>query len=189
MIANKFYNKLFQITLQVLCWLWVLLNIGACSFIPEQHFKLLPTTSVMETQVAQQQWLIRYADQDYSLAVVVECGAQSWQWIMLNNLGQRLATASVIAGKVKIEQHQSHPLNKLLPDLLEAWQFSYWPLADLQQAGQSRWVFTEYPGRREVYFSAILRATIEYQNKNPWQGSLNYNNSDFQLLIHSQLLN
>lgn len=161
----------------------------ACSLLPAKSFVLLPANENGSVQIAQQQWQLNDGEKTYTFQVVIERGHGDWQWIMLNQFGQRVATASMKARVLKIDEYQSHPANKFIPQLLEALEFSYWPLNELQQAGQARWVFTEYPGRREVYFSAILRATIEYQNENPWQGSLNYKNSDFQLLIHSQLLN
>lgn len=153
---------------------------------------MLATTSDTQMRVAQQQWQVQQGNQHYVLDVIVERSAGHWRWIMLNNLGQRLATAEAKRGQVRIEQQQSHPVNRLLPTLLQAWQFSYWPLADLQSA-DPHWLFADSTNRREVRFSGILRATIEYPpvmpGISPWQGSLTYDARPLRLLIHSQSLN
>lgn len=169
--------------------LWML---GACTTLNRGDFTLLTTSSDQQVRVAQQQWQVQQGVKNYSLEVIVERSANHWRWIMLNQLGQRVVTVESKAGLVQIEQLQSHPANQVLPELLQAWQFSYWPLADLQTA-DLRWLFAEREGRREASFSGILRASIEYQQitdrANPWQGSLSYNTPEFSLLIHSQPLN
>lgn len=166
--------------------------LGACSTFKRSDFALLTTSSDEQVRVAQQQWQIQQGAKNYSLEVIVERGASHWRWIMLNQLGQRVVTAEAKGGQVQIERHQSHPANQLLPELLQAWQFSYWSLGDLQTV-DPRWRFAERDGRREASFSGILRASIEYQQitdrANPWQGSLSYNTPGFSLLIHSQPLN
>jgi len=168
------------------------LTLGACTTVKRGDFTLLNTSSDQQTRVAQQQWQVQQGEKKYSLEVIVERSASHWRWIMLNQLGQRVVTAESKAGKVEIEQLQSHPANHLLTALLQAWQFSYWPLTDLQTA-DPRWLFAEHNGRREARFSGILRASIEYQQitdrANPWQGSLSYSTPGFSLLIHSQPLN
>jgi hypothetical protein len=168
------------------------LALGACSTLKRSDFTLLTTSSDQQMRVAQQQWLLHQGEKNYSLEVIVERSANHWHWIMLNQLGQRVATVESKGGQVQVERHQSHPANQLLPELLQAWQFSYWPLADLQTA-DPRWLFIERDGRREASFSGILRASIEYQQitdrANPWQGSLGYSTREFTLLIHSQPLN
>ena len=177
----------------VKCLLLILfLTLGACTTVKRSDFTLLTSSSDSQVRVAQQQWQVQQGEKKYSLEVIVERSANHWRWIMLNQLGQRLVTAESSGGAVQIEQLQSHPANQVLPALLQAWQFSYWPLADLQMA-DPRWLFAERDGRREASFSGILRASIEYQQitdrANPWQGSLSYSTPGFSLLIHSQPLN
>jgi hypothetical protein len=184
-------NKHVPIVIRVFL-LGALLVLGACTTLKRSDFTLLTGCSDQQVRVAQQQWQVQQGTKHYSLEVIVERSANHWRWIMLNQLGQRVVTAESSGGQVQIERHQSHPANPLLPELLQAWQFSYWPLADLQTANP-RWLFVERDGRREVSFSGILRAAIQYQpitdRDNPWQGSLNYNTHGFDLLIHSQPLN
>lgn len=149
-------------------------------------------SSDSQVHVAQQQWQVQQGTDSYALEVVVERGANYWRWIMLNNLGQRLATAEAVDGQVRVERLHSHPANQLLPELIQAWQLGYWSLNDLQ-AANPHWDFVDGGGRREASFSGILRASIEYQSTtekaNPWQGSLSYNTRELRLLIHSQPLN
>ncbi|ACE86208.1 DUF3261 domain-containing protein [Cellvibrio japonicus] len=179
--------------------------LSGCSFVGTRDFPLQVTTSDQHTYVVQQQWQVYAQGRDYALEVIVERRAARWRLIMLNQLGQRLVTVESDGQRLHVERHLSHPATRQLPDLLQAWQFGFWPLADLQGV-DPRWVFSEGNGRREVYFSGILRATIERlavnENKagdsgpqaasgllNPWQGSLSYNTADLRLLIHSQPLN
>lgn len=166
--------------------------LGACTTLKRSDFTLLTSSSDPQVRVAQQQWQVRQGTREYSLEVIVERSANHWRWIMLNQLGQRVVTAESKGGQVHVEQLQSHPANQLLPELLKAWQFSYWPLVDLQ-AADARWLFVERAGRREASFSGILRASVDYQQitdwANLWQGSLSYNEPEFSLLIHSQPLN
>lgn len=206
-IPKKIWQSLLLIVVAV--------AVSACSFLAMKNFPLSSMTSETGTSAAQQQWQLSYNDEQYLLQVIVERTPNHWQWIMLNNLGQRLATATVTGAEIKIEQQQSHPANKLIPDLLEAVQFSYWSLADLQKMGSTEWRFAERTGHRDIYFSGILHATVDYQSSNgagavsptthdgKWQGSLKYEKknsydkksgydnkkSDFHLVIESQLLN
>ncbi|WP_062058277.1 DUF3261 domain-containing protein [Cellvibrio sp. OA-2007] len=169
-----------------------LVALGGCSGLKRSDFTLLTRSSDQQIHVAQQQWLVQQGQQEYTLEVIVERSADHWRWIMLSQLGQRVATVESLNGQVQIERHQSHAAMQWLPELLQAWQFSYWPLADLQTA-DPRWQFVERDGRREASFSGILRASIEYQQitdrANPWQGSLGYVTREFSLRIHSQPLN
>ncbi len=199
LLSKRFFTKLFSIKLclTILYLLSIVISLSACSIFPSKHFPLSSATSETQTQVAQQQWQLSYDKEQYSLQVVVERTPTHWQWIMLNNLGQRLATATVTGSHIKIEQQQSHPANSLIPELLEAVQFSYWSLTDLQKMESLNWSFQERTGHRDIYFSGILRAAIDYNAENGnkiesvWQSHLTYDNkkSNFHLVIESQLLN
>ena len=177
--------------------LFIFIMLTGCSSLSEKHFPLSSLTSDAQTHVAQQQWQINQGNEHFSLQVIVERTPERWQLIMMNNLGQRFATALITGDHVTVEQLQSHPANKLIPELLDAVQFSFWPLADLQKPTVSDWRFTDDAKHRDIYFSGILRATVDYTNENLWQGNLVYTTkktkfnkkSNFQLLIESQLLN
>ncbi|MDO8342604.1 MAG: DUF3261 domain-containing protein [Cellvibrio sp.] len=192
MNGKKHLSIVVRLFLLVPLLLVVLLTLGACTILKRDDFTLLATSSDQQVRVAQQQWQVQQGAKNYSLEVIVERNTNHWRWIMLNQLGQRVVTVESKAGQVQIERLQSHPANQLLPELLQAWQFSYWPLADLQ-AADPRWLFAERAGRREARFSGILRASIEYQQitdrANPWQGNLSYSTPEFSLLILSQPLN
>lgn len=184
---NKYSASLFRLYL-----LFTLLALGGCSTFSSKDFTLLTTTSDQQVRVAQQHWQVQHGSKAYAVEVIVERSATQWRWIMLNPLGQRLATVESTGHQIKIERHHSHPANQWLPELLQAWQFSYWPLADLQ-AANPHWLFVDQEGRREAHFSGILRATIEHQptpaQADLWQGSLRYHTPEFHLLIQSQSLN
>lgn len=173
----------------LLCLLW--LSLSACSLWQAKPKDLLTVSSDAQRYVAQQQWRVNDGAQQYLLQVIVERGADHWQWVLMDSLGQRLVTAAAVGGKVTIAQHQSHPLNKRLPELLQAWQFSSWPLLDLQQKSAAAWLFQGDASHRDIWFSGIVRATIDYSAQNPWSGSLHYvdRKNQFDLTIESQLLN
>src|SRR5688572_8320763 len=103
----------------------LILTLSACTTLKHGDFNLLTTCSDKQVRVAQQQWQVRQGARNYSLEIIVERSANHWRWIMLNQLGQRVVTAESRGGQVQIEQLQSHPANQLLPELLQAWQFSY----------------------------------------------------------------
>ncbi|HWV16381.1 MAG TPA: DUF3261 domain-containing protein [Cellvibrio sp.] len=163
----------------------------ACSWLPVQSAHLLTSCSDSQLYVAQQQWQVRDGQQQYLLQVAIERGADHWQWVLMDNLGQRLVTARAKAGSATIEQHRSHPASKLLPELLDAWQFSYWPLEDLQRHKSEDWRFSGDTAHREVWFSGIVRASVVYQAGSPWVGKVQYSDKQkqFDLIIESQLLN
>ena len=165
--------------------------LSACSLFQPKPKNLLAHTSDTQTIVAQQQWQLIHAQERYLLQVFVERNADHWQWVLMSNLGQRLVTASATNGVINIEQHQSHPALQWLPELLEAFQLSYWPLADLQGHTPKDWKIDEDSARREVFVSGILRGAVDYPLGNPWQARINYDNKkrNLQLVIESQLLN
>jgi hypothetical protein len=171
--------------------LLIICSLSACSLFQSKPKNLLTTTSDKQNVVAQQQWQLIHAQERYLLQVFVERNADHWQWVLMSNLGQRLATVSATAGVVSIEQHQSHPALEWLPELLEAFQLSYWPLADLQEHAPKDWIIDGNSARREVLVSGILRAAVDYPLGNPWQTRLNYDNKkrNLRLVIESQLLN
>jgi Protein of unknown function (DUF3261) len=176
-------------------WLICLCLFSACQFAPKK-FPLLSVTSDGQAVAAQQQWLYTHANEHFALQVVVERSADHWHWVMMNNLGQRIATASSKNGVISIEQQQSHPALQMLPELLEALQWSYWPIDDLRKNGLPLWRIEQSVNHREIFFSDILQAVITYPlladdtHENLWQGKLYYENKKkhFQLTIQSQLL-
>ncbi len=180
-------NKIFirHLMLTIICCL------SACSLFQPKPKNLLAITSDAQTIVAQQQWQIIHEQERYLVQVFVERNADHWQWVLMSSLGQRLVTASATAGIITIEQHQSHPALQWLPELLEAFQLSYWPISDLQQHALTGWVISGNSSHREAVVSGILRATVDYPPGNPWQARLNYDNKkrNLQLVIESQLLN
>jgi hypothetical protein len=165
--------------------------LSGCGIFQSKPNYLLTNTSEQTTVVSQQQWQLYYQNNIYTLQVINERYPDHWQWIMVNNLGQRLVTITGKNGTINIERQLSHPALDVLPTLLEAWQLSYWPLTDLQQQLPKGWIIEQTAKHREARFSGILRASIEYHTENPWQGTLTYNNPKqrLRLTIESQQLN
>lgn len=180
---NKLLHRCFILAL--IC------SLSACSLFQPKPKNLLAHTSDTQAIVAQQQWQLIHEQERYLVQVFVERTADHWQWVLMSSLGQRLVTASANNGVISIEQHQSHPALQWLPELLEAFQLSYWPLADLQGQTPKDWKIDGNSAHREAVVSGILRAAVDYPPGNPWLARLNYDNKkrNLQLVIESQLLN
>lgn len=150
------------ICLQIIIFFSALNFLSGCSLFTAKHTFPLLTNSNNETWAAQQQWIVTRGAQTYRLQAIIETAPQSWQLVVLDPLGQRLFTAKSIAGTVSIERQGSHPLDDLFTDFIEAVQWSYWPLADLQKSS-APWQFQQTAQIRQIYFSGILQATVTYQ--------------------------
>jgi hypothetical protein len=164
--------------------------LGACALFGGQRFPVLVANSEYSRVVAQQQWHLVMDEQSHRLQAMIETGEAQLTLVLLDTLGQRIATLKQDERGLDIERHISHPIDPLLPHVWQTLQFIYWPLADLQQHGAPQWTFTEAAGVRQVYFSGILAGQIHYQNYSPWQGTARYanNKNGFQWVIESSQL-
>jgi hypothetical protein len=181
-----FINKSFSL----LALTFLLATLSGCStFLSAKHYPLL-THNTTAPWAAQQQWMITRDTQTYRLQAVIEVELTSWKLVVLDSLGQRLFTAASQNNTVLIERQKSHPLDYLITELVEAAQWSYWPLDDLQKQTAPQWQFKQDQHIREIYFSGILRASINYQSISPLESILRYDNyaKKFGLTIESQLL-
>lgn len=176
-------------------WRWLNLILGvlllsSCALFAPQRFPLLLTNSDYSRVVAQQQWLLDYRGQTQRLQAMVELTETQLTLVLLDSFGQRIATLRQDAQGLDIQRLKSHLIDPLLPQLHQVLQFTYWPLADLQQRGEPHWAFSEAEGVRQVSFSGILADQIHYQDDRSWQGIARYTNnkSDFQLVIESSQL-
>jgi hypothetical protein len=73
-----------------------LLQLSACSWINFNSKQLLTQAPHTQPRSAQQLWQLDWQQERYLLTVVSEIKQQGWQWVMLNALGQRLATVNRI---------------------------------------------------------------------------------------------
>ena len=162
----------------------------ACSWLSPPRFPLLTANSEYRQLLAQQQWQIHFGDQDYHVSAVLQINDDATTLIFMDSLGQRMMTLTHTAAGLNIQKQRAHPISPLLPQLMEAVQFIYWPMADLYTHQQPDWTFEAEQGLRRVYFSGILAALVEYQTDNPLQGTVHYDNkkSDFHLIIKSSPL-
>lgn len=126
------------------------------------------------------------------LMVVTQCEETSaggrWQWFLLNQLGQRIATAQSRQGLVEIKYLSGHPASDLVPRLVEAWQLLTFDLEALKAQSSDAWSFTEQHGQREIRFSGILRAEINYPIGNDDSGAIAYTADTFSVVIRRQVL-
>lgn len=174
-------------------WLMVsvlLMLVSGCAIFSARPLPLLASNSHYELLVAQQQWHVRADGTDYRLQAIMQINDTQWTLVLLDSLGQRIATLVQDGQRLDIQRHKSHPLNAHLLILAQRLQFSLWPLADLQQQALADWSFATVDGVRQVYFSGILNGHISYSDANPWQGTVRYthNKGDFRLVIESRQL-
>ncbi len=159
-------------------------------------FKPLPVLAAIEPAVcpsaSQQQWALSWEEQQSRLMVVTQCNetpeGTRWQWYLLNQLGQRIATAHNHEGQVAIDYFSAHPASDLIPRLVEAWQLSEFELATLKSQSSDLWSFSEHSGQREIRFSGILRAEINYPTRDANSGPINFISNAFSVEIHRQEL-
>lgn len=181
----------FYKTIRLLTTVFLLALLSSCStFFSAKHYPLLTNNSSIASWATQQQWMVARDKQTYRLQAVMEVESTSWKLVVLDSLGQRLFTATSQNNLVSIDREQSHPLDDLIHELVEAAQWSYWPLTDLQKQTAPEWQFKQDQHIREIYFSGILRASINYHSDLPLNGSLRYDNYNkkFALTIESQQL-
>lgn len=166
-------------------------GVSSCSL-----FKRLPTLAAIVPAVcppaSQQQWALSWKAEQSRLMVVTQCDETPqggrWQWFLLNQLGQRIATAQGREGVVNIEYLSAHPASNLVPQLVEAWQLLTFELATLKAQSSDTWSFFEQPGQRKIRFSGILRAEINYPTENADSGPITYTADTFSVVIRRQVL-
>lgn len=168
----------------------ILMCVSGCAFFQLSRVPLLSNNSEYSLLVAQQQWHVTRAGKDYRLQTVVQIEEHRWTLVVMDSLGQRLATLVQEQQELTVQTHKSHPLQRQWTELAQALQMVYWPLADLQQFGAEGWDFRASDKVREVFFSGILAGHVVYSDDTPWQGITRYthNKSGLQLVIESRPL-
>ena len=187
---RRFFNFINK-TISLVTLVFFIAILCSCStFFSEKHYPLMTNNSSAAPWAAQQQWIVTRDAQTYRLQAVMEVEHAAWKLVVLDSLGQRLFTATSQNSVVSIDRQQSHPLDDAFTDLAEAAQWSFWPLEDLQKQTAPQWQFKQDQHIREIYFSGILRASINYQSVSPLNGTLRYDNyaKKFGLTIESQQL-
>lgn len=175
---------------QRILMMMLLALVSGCASWVTPRVSLVSVNSEYLLLAAQQQWQVHHEESDYRLQAVVQIEDARWTLVFMDSLGQRLATLVQDQEGLDIQSHKSHPLDKDSGELAQSLQFIYWPLADLQQQPVEGWSFNPVESGRQVFFSGILAAQIDYLDANPWQGSARYanNKSEFRLVIESRQL-
>ncbi|WP_236986313.1 DUF3261 domain-containing protein [Marinagarivorans cellulosilyticus] len=149
---------------------------------------LLPAITPQVCPAAsQQQWMVSWRGQQTRMMVIAHCEQTPeggrWQWLLLNQLGQRIATAYNNGGQVNIDYSVPHPVKALVPKLVEAWQFIQFDIATLEAQSAQGWSFVERGGKRQIRFSGILRAEISYPVGSAGSSPIVYTASEFNVAI------
>ena len=171
----------------------MLLLVSALGCSVFQASTLLPAITPQVCPAAsQQQWVLSWRGQQTRMMVIAHCeqtleGAR-WQWLLLNQLGQRIAAAYNNGGQTNIDYSAPHPAKALVPKLVEAWQLIEFDIATLEAQSAQGWSFVERVGQRQIWFSGILRAEISYPVGNAGSTPIVYTASEFNVAIRRQAL-
>lgn len=171
--------------------LFFMSGVSGCSLFKPVS-RLAAIAPVVCPPASQQQWALSWKAEQSRLMIVTQCeetiAGGRWQWFLLNQLGQRVATAQSRQGQVDIEYLSGHPASDLVPQLVEAWQLLTFELATLKAQSSDAWSFSEQLGQREIRFSGILRAEINYPTGNDDSGPITYTADTFSVVILSEVL-
>lgn len=148
------------------------------------------SNSAYSALIAQQLWHLQYEGRHYRLPAMLSLDDAGVRLVLMNEFGQRLVTVEDAPGSLKIDSHQSHPVDPLWPRLVEAMYRIYWPWGDLQNSAANDWQCVEADGFRQITAKGKQVATIDLRAGDPWQTSAGYTRADdlFSLRIESRLL-
>lgn len=143
-------------SLKLIASLLVLLNLmsGCASEKRAQFPALVPNYQVVRSD--QQQWQIQRGKQVFTLLAVSENSTL----VLMNTLGQRLATFEKHASRISYQQLIGHPVLANAQELGQCWElgFKAKALQDVKLA--PKWQLTSLGQDSQLLFSGILRATI-----------------------------
>lgn len=155
----------------------------------QQNFQLLPPDSLSQSATV----LLKMDSEEDSIRrhweAVLNMDAAQTVLILLDPLGQRLATLGFDGEQLTIEH--SRPIDISLKKLLGELQMVLWPLSALNADKWNQgWHFEEQNTIRRVYYQQQYMAEIHRQPSSQWSGKFDYSSktSDYRLHIQSSPL-
>lgn len=143
--------------------------LNACGTYKTRHFPALIEPSSMEDYRFQQQWAFEFTEPTSSQDYVLIGATDKHTLVVLNTLGQRLATFELGEHRVGYEQVASHPALQYAEEISQCWQLSY-PRAQTAVTKEPKWSVQHSGLQSWLYFSGILRASIELNSQFPNAG-------------------
>lgn len=139
-----------------------LLFLASCATLPSATFKPVPDATHLNNLSAIQHWDININQHEFHLQMVTQAIEGGWQWIVLNDFGQRQVSISSQNGQLHIQQHQSSPITKHIDQLVMAWQLIFWPCDAIQASNHPQWTCKIEANQRLIYVENKLYARITF---------------------------
>ncbi len=189
--AKRFLGKVVVIIVGAL-WLSACNNIAWQAKKPEVLPRLSSPWMPVERFSLYQQVEVIEGKNRYHFESAVEFTAGELRLVMLNELGQRVATIEYNGRDQKIDRTRFLP-DTFDPDfVLEAIQMVYWPLDAFADQGADGWHLTDSDNgmSRRVYYQGRLVVEISYDVRCPLRGMARYHHKvyDFYLNVNSSVI-
>lgn len=172
--------------MRLMLLMWVMLMSGCALFRPAPE-PLAPAFAATPV-IAQQQWRVEYRGEVYPLLAVAARRELGFRLTLMNNFGMRLAEVDGSEKMPLVTTHLSHPLDHHWQALVAAFQWGFWPEAELARVTDLQ--VSTGANSRQVSRSAIVRADVDYYDGAElliatWQGRVIIKTQEFALDIHS----
>lgn len=168
-----------------LLWLSILFFLSGCSSLPAKKYQPMMDVAHLPSFVATQQWDIKFKQKDFHAQIVVQTIDNGWQWIVLNDFGQRQASVTSTNGVLVIEEYQTSQITDYLDQLVMAWQLMFWPVESIHLSNQHQWICKAEANHRKVYFEGQLYATISFAGNDIADIKVEYESVDMQISLSS----
>lgn len=166
-------------------WLWVLFFLCGCSVAPSKNYQPMSDSSHLKNLVVMQHWDIKIKQKEFHLQMVAQAIEGGWQWIVLNDFGQRQVTISSKNGVLKIQEFQPSQITGYIDQLVMVWQLIFWPPDLIQLSNQSQWLCKLEPDRRVIYFNGQPYASISFAGNDISDMKVEYQSIDMQVSLSS----
>lgn len=181
LVNNEKFNMKYNLFWIVVT---VCLLIG-CSNFPSKQYELIFDASHLNNFSVMQQWDIKIEGDEYHSQMVAQTIEGGWQWVVLNDFGQRQATLTAKNGELIIEKFQSSQLIKHLDQLVMAWQFMFWPEELIQLSNHNQWGCEIINTQRKIYFKGEPYASILFEGSDMSNIKVEYDSRDMQISLSS----
>jgi Protein of unknown function (DUF3261) len=163
----------------------VLLLLSGCSVAPSKKYQPMSDATHLETFVVMQQWDINIKGKEFHAQIVAQSIEGGWQWILLNDFGQRQASITSQDGVLTIEEFQSSQITDYLDQLVMAWQLMFWPPELIQSSNQHKWICRLEDDRRILYFENQPYANISFSGHKISNMKVEYQSKDIRISLSS----
>jgi hypothetical protein len=163
----------------------MLLLLPGCLVSPSKKYQPMSDATHLEIFVVQQQWDINIKGKEFHAQIVAQSIEGGWQWILLNDFGQRQVSITSKHGSLAIEEFQSSQITEYLDQLVMAWQLMFWPPELIQSSNQHKWSCREEGNQRLLYFENQPYANILFTGDEISNIKVEYQSKDIHISLSS----